>query len=177
MDQTLNFMKRIILVLSILFIGFSAKAQFHYYNPYLYAAYSAEANAEAIDSRQLNNVRFDENAIKQNPEAWAKYNDYLALNADYAKKLRAYNIVGWTGVGAMCLSLIPSCVALGYETNDFRYDVSMGVGLTLLSAGAITSCVGLIGATVQTSKIKTNKREFIFYLKTSNNGVGVVTLF
>ena len=170
-------MKRIILVFSILLIGFSAKAQFHHFNPYLYSAYSAHATADAIDSRQLNNIRFDENAIMQNPVAWEKYNEYLSLNADYAEKLRKYNITTWSGVGAMCLSLIPTCVAFAYEPDDVRYDISMSVGMTLLSAGAITSCVGLIGSSVQTRKIKTNKREFIFYLKTSNNGVGVVTLF
>lgn len=37
--------------------------------------------------------------------------------------------------------------------------------------------VGLIGIAVQIDRIKTNKKDFIYYLNTSNNGVGIVTIF
>ena len=52
-------MKRLILTLTLLTIGFICNAQYNpYYNPYLYAAIAAETD----DTYRLNNIRFDENA-------------------------------------------------------------------------------------------------------------------
>ena len=70
-------MKRFIILFSILFFGLVAKAQYNNFNPYLYAAISAETD----DTYRLNNIRFDENAIRENPEAWRAYNHYLLLRS------------------------------------------------------------------------------------------------
>lgn len=159
-------MKRLILTLTLLTIGFICNAQYNpYYNPYLYAAIAAETD----DTYRLNNIGFDENAIKQNPEAWDNYLNYLSINANYSKTYRTYSIVGWSGVGIMLASLIPLL------SSDS--DSSLAWGCGLLGAGTIVSSVGLIGIAVQIDKIKTNKKDFIYYLKTSNNGVGIVTIF
>lgn len=97
-------MKHIILTLILLSVGIICKAQYRtYYNPYLYAAIAAETN----ETYKLNNIRFDENAIKQNPEAWKNYMNYLKIDADYSKKYRTYSIIGLAGVGIMLVSTIP----------------------------------------------------------------------
>ena len=125
-------MKRLILTLTLLTIGFICNAQYNpYYNPYLYAAIAAETD----DTYRLNNIRFDENAIKQNPEAWDNYLNYLSINANYSKTYRTYSIVGWSGVGIMLASLIPLL------SSDS--DSSLAWGCGLLGAGTIVSSVGL----------------------------------
>ncbi len=155
--------------MGLLTIGFTCKAQYNtYYNPYLYAALAAETN----ETNKLNNIWFDENAIKQNPETWVNYMDYLKINEKHTKKYKNYSIVGWTGVGIMCVSLIPLCKSI-YEYNDSL----LAWGYGLLGAGTIMSCVGVAGMIVQLNKMKINKKNFIYYLKTSNNGVGIVVLF
>ena len=169
----LSYMKRFILISLLLLIGVVAKAQYNNFNPYLYAAISAEAD----DTYRLNNIRFDENAIRQNPEAWHTYNNYLSLNAEYLKKNKIYNALGWSGLGIMCLSCIPLLMPLSYDYNDPRSDTLLYTGLGLLSAGTIVSTIGLCGIAIQMDKIKINKKEFIYYLKTTNNGVGIVSIF
>ena len=159
-------MKHLILTLTLITVGVICNAQYNpYYNPYLYAAIASETD----DTYRLNNIRFDENAIKQNPEAWNSYLNYLSIDADYSKKYRTYSIVGWSGVGIMFASLIPLL------SSDS--DSSLAWGCGLLGAGTIVSCIGLIGIAVQIDRIKTNKKDFIYYLNTSNNGVGIVTIF
>ena len=49
--------------------------------------------------------------------------------------------------------------------------------LYLPDTESIIISVGLIGIAVQIDRIKTNKKDFIYYLNTSNNGVGIVTIF
>lgn len=168
-------MKRFILIIFMLLMGLTAKAQ--YANPYLYAAIAAEANAEANDTHMLNNIRFDERALMQNPEAWTAYNKYQSLNAEYYRKNKIYSALGWSGLGIATVSLIPMCTSLKYDYDDPRGDRDLYIGLGLLSAGTIVSCVGLLGAAVQMDKIKINKKDFIYYLKTTNNGVGIVSIF
>lgn len=159
-------MKNMILILALLTIGVISNAQYNpYYNPYLYASIAAETD----ETYRLNNIRFDENAIRQNPDAWNSYQNYLSINADYLKKYRTYSIVGWSGIGIMCVSLIPML------SSDS--DSSLAWGLGLLGAGTIVSSVGLFGLAVQIDRIKINKKDFIYYLKTNNNGVGIVTIF
>lgn len=156
-------MNHLFLTLTLLTFCFISKAQYNpYFNPYLYASIAAETD----ETYRLNNIRFDENAIKQNPEVWKNYLNYLNINNDYSKKYRTYSIVGWTGVGMMLVSLIP-----------LYYSDSLGWGVGLLGVGTIVSSVGLIGLAVQINKMKINKKDFIYYLKTSNNGVGIVTIF
>lgn len=166
-------MKRVILIISLSIIGIVVKAQYNNFNPYLYAAILAETD----DTYRLNNIRFDENAIMRNPEAWSAYNKYLALNKEYTKKNKVYSIIGWSGIGIMGISVIPMLMPLTYDYDDPRGDRDLYIGLGLLSAGTIVSCVGLVGIAVQMDKIKINKKEFIYYLKTTNNGVGIVSIF
>lgn len=163
-------MKRFIILFSILFFGLAAKAQYNNFNPYLYAAISAETD----DTYRLNNIRFDENAIRQNPDAWRAYNNYLSLNAEFAHKNKIYNAIGWSGLGIMCLSLIP---IYAYDYDDPRSDTNFAIGMGMLTIGGITACVGAIGLAVQMDKIKINKKEFIYYLKTTHNGIGIVSIF
>ena len=166
-------MKRLILVIFSLTLALTTHAQYNTYNPYLYAAVSAEAD----ETFKLNNIRFDERAIKQNPEAWSAYNNYLSLNAEYYKKNKIYNALGWSGLGIVCISLVPMFTSSRYDYDDPRGERDLYIGLGLLSAGAIVSCVGRIGIAIQMDKIKVNKKEFIYYLKTTNNGVGIVSIF
>lgn len=166
-------MKRLVFIIFLSLIGIAVKAQYHNFNPYLYASVSAET----YDTYRLNNIRFDERAIMQNPEAWSAYNNYLSLNAEYYKKNKIYNALGWSGLGIACISLVPMFTSLRYDYDDPRGDRDLNIGLGLLSAGTIVSCVGLVGIAVQMDKIKINKKEFIYYLKTTNNGVGIVSIF
>lgn len=166
-------MKRLILVIFSLTLALTTHAQYNTFTPYLYAAVSAEAD----ETIMLNNIRFDERAIKQNPEAWSAYNNYLSLNAEYYKKNKIYNALGWSGLGIVCISLVPMFTSSRYDYDDPRGERDLYIGLGLLSAGAIVSCVGYIGIAIQMDKIKVNKKEFIYYLKTTNNGVGIVSIF
>lgn len=171
-------MKRIILIAIILMPGFICKAQYNtyynpYYDPYTYAAVAAETD----ETYRLNNIRFDENAIRQNPKAWDAYLNYLETNTKYVKKNKTYSTIAWTGLGVSCASLIPVCLYAGYDYDDPRSDVALGCGIGLLCAGGIATIVGAIGSLVQIDMIKANKKEFIYYLKTTNNGIGIVTIF
>ncbi len=150
-----------------------SKAQYNYSNLGLYAAIAAEID----DTYRLNNIRFDESAIVENPEAWRAYGNYLSLDVEYMKKSKMYSAIGWTGVGVACLSLIPICVSNAYDYNGSRSDAVFGVGIGLCCAGGIASCVGLIGMAFNMDKIKMNKKNFIYYLKTTNNGIGIVSIF
>lgn len=161
-------MKRFILVISMLLMGLMAKAQYHHYNPYLYAAIAAETD----DTYRLNNIRFDEYAIMQNPTAWRAYKEYQSRDLEYFKKRRAYNAVAWTGLGVMGASLIPLAVAAGSENDN-----AMIAGVTMCGVGTITACIGYLGAASMNGKIKGNKKDFIYYLKTTNNGIGIVSIF
>lgn len=166
-------MKRFFLISLLSLTGLVAKAQYNNFNPYLYAAISAETD----DTYRLNNIRFDESAIRQNPEAWRTYNNYLSLNAEYLKKNKIYTAIGWSGLGIMCLSLIPMLMPSSYDYDDPRSDALLYTGLGILSAGAIVSSIGLCGIAIQMDRIKINKKEFIYYLKTTNNGIGIVSIF
>ncbi len=171
-------MKRLILTTVILTMGFICKAQYNtYYNPYLSASIAAGAFAETNDSYQLDNIRFDENAICKNPSACASYKRYLEIENGILKKEKIYEGVIWGGVGVICSSLIPICMCLDYDYDDPRSDTAINWSIGLLSGGSVMTIIGAIGWSVQIGKYKTNKKDFIYYLKTTNNGIGVVTIF
>lgn len=155
-------MKHLILTLALLTIGFMCNAQ---YNPYTHAKIAIET----YERHQLNKIRFDETAIMQNPKAWNRYSDYLSLNAQYSKLSKIYIAVAWSGAGIMFTSVIP------FLASDSTSSKLWGSGL--LIGGTIISCVGGVGYFAQIAKIETNKKRFIYYLKTSNNGVGIVSVF
>ena len=64
-----------------------------------------------------------------------------------------------------------------YAVGDPRSDTAFAWGIGLLSTGAVVGTIGCIGILVQSDKIRGKKKDFIYYLKTTNNGIGIVTLF
>ena len=154
-------------MLAVLLLGnVCCRAQYnYYYSPRDYAVAAAEVN----ETYRLRNIQFDENALRKNPEAWQAYQNYLQVNEYYAEKRDTYSTVTWIGVGAVCLAAIP--VAVSHEP------IAAGLSVSLMSAGAITALVGSSGMAVQLNAMKSSKKEFIYYLKTTNNGVGIVSLF
>lgn len=173
--QIIFSMKRYFLIILILISSsFVSFAQFHkYYSPYAYAA----AAAEVDETQKLNNIRFDARALADNPEVWANYRSYLDRQSKYLKQSKPYEIVFWSGLGVACTGLIPLFVQMDYDYDDPRSDAALGWSIGLLSAGSVATIVGYCGMAVQLERIKDNKKEFIYYLKTSNNGVGIVTIF
>lgn len=163
-------MKNVIIITALFLSCFISKAQ---YNPYTYAVAAAEVDEEY----KLSNIRFDVEALKANPKAWSAYQDYLSVNSNYQKKANVYGKVTLAGLGVTCASFIPMLLASGYDYDDSRGDVMMGCGLGLLCAGGITSLIGCYGWVIQADRMNSNKKDFIFYLKTTNNGVGIVSLF
>lgn len=167
-------MKRLFILFSLLLIPTLGKAQYiDYSNPYL----SAALTAEAIDSKQLENIRFDPKVLMQNPIAWEAYQTYLGQVEQLYKRSKTYNALIYTGLGVMAVSLVPMFMASSYNIVDPRSDKAFAWGIGLLSTGTVVGTVGLIGSLVQSDKIKGKKKDFIYYLKTSNNGIGIVTLF
>lgn len=161
-------MKRIILIMvAVLLLGnVCCRAQYnYYYSPHDYAV----AAAEVDEAYRLRNIQFDENALRQNPEAWQAYQNYLQVNEYYADRRDTYSTVMWIGAGVVCLAAIP--VAVSHDP------VAAGLSVGLMSAGAVAALVGSSGMAVQLNAMKSSKKEFIYYLKTTNNGVGIVSLF
>lgn len=158
----MNSVKIFFLVAIICTVHFVSDAQYiPYYNPYTYAALAANE----YELQMLNNVRFDENALRQNPVVWENYMSYLRIEASLVRKNNVYRIVAWSGLAVTCISLIPIL------TDNYEW------GFGLLGVGGVAAIVGCIGSAVQVGKYKTNKKEFIYYLRTSNNGVGIIALF
>jgi len=167
-------MKHLVFLFSLLLISNLGKAQYiNTYNPYLAAALTAEA----VDNKQLGNIRFDPNAIKQNLAAWETYQTYLDQVEQLKKKDKVYTALAFSGLGIMAVSLIPMFIGESYAIGDPRYDTTFAWGIGLLSTGTVVGAIGLIGSLVQSDRIKGKKKDFIYYLKTTNNGVGIVTLF
>ena len=149
----------------MLMMGLMAKAQYHHhYNPYLYSAIAAETE----DTYRLNNIRFDEYALRHNPVAWKAYEEYLSRDAEYAKRRKAFNAITWSGLGVMAVSLVP----LASNNDD-----AMVAGVALCGIGTIATFIGYCGVASINGKIKGNKKDFIYYLKTTNNGIGIVSIF
>lgn len=71
----------------------------------------------------------------------------------------------------MLIGLIP----MSY--GSIKNDIALYSGTAIFTLGCLTSIIGYCGYTSQIGKIKINKKEFIYYLKTSHNGLGIVTVF
>ncbi len=169
-------MKRLLLFLLLLLPNVAVKAQYTN-NSYAQAAYWANAMAESNETRMLNNIRFNYNEIKQNPDALSRYNEYNALNSKYLKKFNTYATIGLMGLGVFGVSLIPMVASLSYEYDDPRSDTSMEWGIGLMLASSIPMLVGCAGMLIYEDEIKINKKELIYYLKANHNGLGIVALF
>ncbi len=161
-------MKKLVLLTIALTMGFMCNAQYRH-NDYI----TPEDVISAIETTKLNNIRFDVNVFKETPEVWNNFQEYVKLNESLEKKRNTFSIVAWSGLGVGCLAFIPLVAApLGVSTDGYMLCSQVMVGV-----GAAAMLVGGIGASIQMGKMKSNKKEFIYYLKTTNNGVGIVTLF
>ena len=61
--------------------------------------------------------------------------------------------------------------------GSIENDIAFYSGTAVVTLGCLTSIIGYCGYTSQIGKIKINKKEFIYYLKASHNGLGIVTVF
>lgn len=164
-------MKRFVLVLLLSIIGLVSNAQFHHHHHHhsLHHHTSMLDVVRAVDEYHLSTILFDESKLQENPEVWARYQNYLAANETARLKSKPYVTTSWVGLGCMAASMIPLCVA--------ESDAAFVLGTGLLTVGSVVAMVGCVGYSLQISKMKYNKREFIYYLRTTNNGVGIVSLF
>lgn len=172
-------MKRLLLFVLLLLVSSGiCNAQYRPNHSYARTAYqTAVLFSELNETRMLNNIRFDYNAIRQTPAALSYYNTYVSLNTKYSKKYKTYAWVALGGVGLMCASLIPLIKSTSYEYDDPRSDAAVDLGLGMMATSAIPILVGSCGMAIYSDKIKTNKKELIYYLKANHNGLGVVALF
>ena len=161
-------MKRLLLVLMLSVIGVVCSAQYHHLHHHL----TPYEIALAQENQMLSNIRFDESKLQENPEVWARYQNYLTVNETARVKAKPYVASCWIGLGFMAASLIP---LKAWEPNENDSALMWCSGL--LTVGSVAAIVGCVGYSVQLSKIKYNKKEFIYYLRTTNNGVGIVSLF
>ena len=162
-------MKRLFLFTLILLTSGICKAQYRSNNgSFAQAAYLAAAIADSNETRMLNNVRFDYEAIRKNPAALSYYNNSVSLNEEYLKRYNTYTWVTLGGVGVMCLSLVPLIKSLSYEYDDPRSDTTMAWGLGIMGVSMIPILVGYSGMTIYADKMKINKKELI--VKKNENG-------
>lgn len=171
--------KKLFILFLIVFLSItSMKAQYiPYYNPYLVAEHAVDELVEKQHIQALNNIRFDENALRESPEVWNNYLTYQSMQNSYSQKCKKYDIMAFTGLGIEVLSLIPALMYLNCSYDDPMELVYDATFWTMLSGGAVVGLVGCLGSLSINSKIRQNKEDFIFYLKTCNNGIGIVTLF
>ena len=157
-------MKKFLIIWGLCIFGINT-VNAQYYNPYNTAVAIAETN----EIYQLNNIKFDVNAISKNPIALNEYNCYVERHNTYAKRAKNSLIWGCTGCGVALLGCIPMC---WYSNTIAFYS-----GCAITSIGAIIGTIGYCCYIGQISNIKYNKKNFIYYLKTTNNGIGIVTIF
>lgn len=161
-------MKRIIMLFALMALCFVGKAQYYHYDP--------DLAAENQEIRQLNNIRFNSDAFKNNPVVLNRYLEYLDAEMHYAKKRKVFDIIEYSGLGIMASALIPAlCNNYGYY--DSRCDKLDNLAIGLLIGGTCTLYAGVIGSLSMNNHLKNNKREMIYYLKVNNGGVGIVSIF
>lgn len=172
-------MKKFLILLISLFICASfTYAQYNpYYNPYSVAEYTANKISENEYIRELNNLRFDENAISENPEVYSNYLNYIQTQKDLNKKIKIYDVVGYSGLGLTVIGLIPLFKGLNCDYNDPNEETYYVTSSCLIGCGLIMTTICYIGELSINSKIIRNKEDFVFYLRTYNNGIGIITLF
>lgn len=154
-------MKKVILLVLLLTVGFLCNAQVdvRFYTDYYY---TPEQYAKAMENQALKSIRFDEYALSENPIAWENYLKYTELQNSFHKKKTAFAITGWAGLGI---------AAAGLLVQDDT------LGPVLAITGGLAAVIGCTGTTIFSFKLKNNKKDFVYYLRATNNGVGIVTLF
>lgn len=166
-------MKRIVLLSLSLFIVSFCRAQYNNYDPLLTAALVSE-NAEI---QKLNNIRFDSKAIADNPAAFNEYMAFLDRDEIYSKKRRNWDIVGGVSAGVALAGLIPLFKSSDYDYDDPQRDKLEKTTMYMMGGGLLGMLIGYAGRSRFNTKMVINKKDFIFYLKTTNNGIGIVTIF
>lgn len=161
-------MKKLYLIIFLALLGYTCSAQYNYnYHPDDYAS--------AFEARKLNNVRFNPEAFADNPAICNRYTEYLNYNAECSKKRESWANVEVVGGVIACIGLVPMFESLNKEGDTGSALTAIGAGISF--TGLITVLVGWAGYSEANNKMKNNKKEMIYYLKTNNNGVGIVTLF
>ncbi len=166
-------MKRLVLLSLSLFIVSICRAQYSYYDPLLTAALVNE-NAEI---QKLNNIRFDSKAIAENPAAFNEYMAFLDRDEIYSKKRRNWDIVGGVSAGVALAGLIPLFKSSDYGFDDPKREQLEKTSMYMMGGGLLGMLIGYAGRSSFNKKMVINKKDFIFYLKTTNNGIGIVTIF
>ena len=106
---------------------------------------------------------------------------FLYFFADY-QKICIFAVQNIRGVAqlASASGLGPEGPVFESQYPDIETETDSPASVSFLylpDTESIIISVGLIGIAVQIDRIKTNKKDFIYYLNTSNNGVGIVTIF
>ncbi|MBO7257087.1 MAG: hypothetical protein J6V04_07165 [Bacteroidales bacterium] len=163
-------MRKLLIILTLMTIGTA------YCHAQYFGSYSYTQVAEGISKQyKLNSVTFNEDEIRNNPDSWAYYLEYLEKQNSNRQEMRKYSIAAFSGLGAMCISAIPFCI--NYSDNTNAKNIAHYCGYGLLTAGGICAIVGAIGVITFTKRINNNKREMIVHLQTTNNGLGIITVF
>lgn len=166
-------MKRIVLLSLSLFIVSFCRAQYNYYDPLLTAALVSEN----VEIQQLNNIRFDSKAIAENPTAFNEYKAFLERDEFFSKKRSNWDLVAGVSAGVALAGLIPF-----FKSSDYAYDDPKGeqlerTSMWMMGGGLLGMLIGYAGHASFNTMMVNNKKDFIFYLKTTNNGIGIVTIF
>ena len=122
-------MKKYLIICFLCIFGINT-VNAQYYNPYNTAIAIAQTN----ETYQLNNIKFDVNAISKNPIALNEYNCYVERHNTYAQRAKNSLIWGYTGCGVALLGCIPMC---WYSNSIAFYS-----GCAITSIGAIIGISG-----------------------------------
>lgn len=144
-----------------------SKAQYRVY-PYY--------NPESEEILQMNNIRFNSKEISDKPEVFNRYIQYLENEEYLENKRKLYEGVGCSGLVISIAGLVTMCCNT-YDYKDPRSDRLDNISLGLTLGGLLVSSVGYVGWASYNIKMKDNKKEFVFYLKANNNGLGIITIF
>jgi len=139
-------------------------------------------SGESEDDK-LDKIRFDDNLLKQNPATRNAYNNYLDDVNKLSKKSKIWSSVAYTGLAIECTAFIPLFMYLNSDEEfsdnpDYsKEDRELGWTIGLASVGFVACITGGCKALSFHRKINNRKKDFIYYLKTRNNGLGIVVLF
>lgn len=124
--------KLVFAIILMLGAGVICNAQFHYgYHEHYTPDDYARANIRAMEDYQLDNIRFDEDALKQNPNVWNNYLKYTELQEKYSNKSKGYSIAFWAGFAAISLGGLAIGTSAGSDLGS-----SLGAGLILAGSTA-----------------------------------------
>ena len=169
-------MKKFLLICTLMSFALICKAQYYISQPYIDHVAIASAIRDDEETRMLNNIRFDANAFRDNEVLYNRYLDFCKNDELYSNRRDTWDTIAGGGALVALSGLIPMGMALfpKYEAN---VDKLMGWSLGILSVGAVVGYIGYIGSKCEDDNMKQNKKDMIYYLKVTNNGVGIITTF